>query len=222
MGGVRVTPSEEQQAITEHAELDAAAAAERPVDWQDLRETVTLPAGALDAARALRYGEPTDTYTWEYVAEAALLAAAPLIRADERKRLAGEGAHSEAASKLRTALAYVPAQDCCPAEAVTFKGVALECESDPGHGGMHRDIDQAIWWFHDDELDALARAARPQDMRIGAGDVLEIISGEEAEVAPDVGHISAADASMIAKATGGGIRSREVQPEFAVEEDPRA
>jgi hypothetical protein len=58
-----------------------------PDDWQDLRETVTLPPGALDAARALRYGEPTDTYTWDYVAEAALLAAAPLIRAAERDRI---------------------------------------------------------------------------------------------------------------------------------------
>jgi hypothetical protein len=59
-----------------------------PDDWRDLRETVTLPPGALDAAKALRYGEPTDIYTWDYVAEAALLAAAPLIRAAEQDRIA--------------------------------------------------------------------------------------------------------------------------------------
>jgi len=47
-----------------------------------------LPAGALTAAQDARYGEEIDTYTWDRVAKAVLLAAAPLIRADERKRAA--------------------------------------------------------------------------------------------------------------------------------------
>ena len=35
----------------------------------------------------------------------------------------------------------------------------------------------------------------------------------------DVGHPTAADRAMVARATGGGIRSREVQPEFGTEGD---
>jgi len=77
-------------AETPDAESPAPVPAERPAaalwpprgEWRQLRKSVSLPPGALDAARALRYGEPFDTYTWDYVAEAALLAAAPLIAAN--------------------------------------------------------------------------------------------------------------------------------------------
>ncbi|HLK77196.1 MAG TPA: hypothetical protein VKU77_26540 [Streptosporangiaceae bacterium] len=55
--------------------------------WRELRASVSLPPDALDAAKALRYGEPVDTYTWDYVAEAVLLAATPVIIAAERCRI---------------------------------------------------------------------------------------------------------------------------------------
>lgn len=40
------------------------------------------------AAHAARYGELTDTYTWNLVADAVLAAAVPLIAAGERERIA--------------------------------------------------------------------------------------------------------------------------------------
>ena len=49
-------------------------------------------SGAYDEARraayAARYGELTDTYTWNLVADAVLAAVAPLIAAGERERIA--------------------------------------------------------------------------------------------------------------------------------------
>ena len=50
----------------------------------------TLPDDALWAAHEARYGEPTDTYTWDLVADTVLAVAAPLIAAAERERVAGE------------------------------------------------------------------------------------------------------------------------------------
>jgi hypothetical protein len=69
------------------AELDAAEDIVSDVATDDVSDS--LPAGALAAAQAARYGEEIDTYTWDRVARYVLLAAAPLIRADERKRIAG-------------------------------------------------------------------------------------------------------------------------------------
>lgn len=47
-----------------------------------------IPPKAMTAALAARYGEPVDTYTWNYVAETVLYAAMAEIRADERERCA--------------------------------------------------------------------------------------------------------------------------------------
>lgn len=41
-----------------------------------------------DAAYAKRYGDETDVYTWRYAADRVLTAAEPLIRADEREKIA--------------------------------------------------------------------------------------------------------------------------------------
>ena len=49
--------------------------------------------------------------------------------------------------------------------------------------------------------------------------ILAIIGGEEEPVIADVGHPSASDRAMVARATGGGIRSRELQVKFSDEEE---
>lgn len=49
------------------------------------------------------------------------------------------------------------------------------------------------------------------------GGVVIIDDGGGDAPAPDIGHISAADAEMVARATGGGIRSAEVSASFADE-----
>lgn len=61
----------------------------------------------------------------------------------------------------RSMLAQVPFEGVCPAEVTTFLGLKLECESDPAdhHGILHYDVDQGIWWIHDDEMFELARKA---------------------------------------------------------------
>jgi hypothetical protein len=92
------------------AEPPAAATEPARGSWRELRAGVPLPPGALAAAKALRYGEPVDTYTWDYVAEAALLAAAPLIRAEAEALLAalrslcGEGAPAVAVDRIEAIL----------------------------------------------------------------------------------------------------------------------
>jgi hypothetical protein len=59
----------------------------------------------------------------------------------------------------RSTLAQVPFEGVCPAEVTTFLSLKLECESDPAehHGILHYDVDQGIWWIHDDEMFEIAR-----------------------------------------------------------------
>ena len=61
----------------------------------------------------------------------------------------------------RSTLAQVPFEGVCPAEVTTFLSLKLECESDPAehHGILHYDVDQGIWWIHDDEMFEIARKA---------------------------------------------------------------
>jgi len=59
----------------------------------------------------------------------------------------------------------------------------------------------------------------PPTALVKAADILAIIgTGEEGPLAPDTGHLSAADRAMVARVTGGGIRSREMQVEFSDEQ----
>lgn len=45
------------------------------------------PKSVYALAYAARYGEPTDTYTWNYVADKVIEAAAPVIKANELQRV---------------------------------------------------------------------------------------------------------------------------------------
>jgi len=77
---------------------------------------------AIDAAYAARYGEPTDTYTWDNVADKVLEAAAPHLAAAERERIGRQFMReasrlsgmklTDAAKVLRAMAAAIAPADC--------------------------------------------------------------------------------------------------------------